>query len=137
MFFIVGISTGILVYQYRSIDAARERRKRLSREYLVPVLSCLALIYAVMFSAINLYLVYIVCRMMIGVERWDPMIFLVMLLLEAISVFLAWLGLRLGREWSLLDRCIRAWHAGVSAFSSTPLMADEQATSKPPPHDLA
>lgn len=139
VFLAIGIGIGGLIHRHRegNVLEKAERTKGISKESVVRFTSILALFYAVLFGAVALIALFGAVGMVLGLARWEPFLFLLLPCLAMLSASCAWLGLRLGEEWSLLDRSVRAVYAAIAAFRSDPSMVNQPGLSKAVPHDLA
>ena len=66
--------------------------------------------------------------MLLGSEPLDLKLFLLIPALAAFSAGLGWIGLRMGRAESLVDRCVQAFATAADAFCSA-----KPAAGKPEP----
>ncbi|WP_165246532.1 hypothetical protein [Paludisphaera soli] len=97
----IGLMVGGAVH--RSAASTGEKRpasdsaeqSRALRAFLLTVFAVLAIIYAILLAGFDLYILY---RMIIGRDRWEPSLFLIIPGMAAASAFLGWLGIRLLRR---------------------------------------
>jgi hypothetical protein len=119
------VATAIARLQAPGDDArAAEWRNRLTAVLPVAV-AVMAIAYAAIASALAFWILH---GLSFGDEPREPILFLTIPVLAAVSALLAWIGLRLDRVCHLLARLKRACSAAVEAFHEP--MSDD-ATPKP------
>jgi hypothetical protein len=87
------------------------------RSYLATVAAFLLLAYAAVAAGADLWILY---RVIFLRDPWEPVLFLIIPGLAALSILLAWFGFRLLRDKDLPERCARACRA---FFASAPDVA--------------